>query len=272
MSIPRTNWHSAAIDAIQITLRDHSSLLEYHREYRLSGGSHRIDLLLIHKLSDVTIPHPIAAFFQKYNLFEIKGVASSVSINAYYKSIAYAALLISEDPSVPPYFRRDISLTFVSYRFPGKLIRYLTKECQKEVAKPSPGVYTVSKDIFPVQILVTKELPADTALYLRCLTNDLRDRELIDRLALDYADHQNDPVYENYMNQLINANLSPKGESPMCCEGIFKLYGTSSKEIAENAVAPIQEKLDKTTAELDAIQQQNAYLKLLLDQHGIAYS
>ncbi len=283
MRTPRVNWHSAAADAIQITLRDYDNLLEYRREYSLSRGAHRIDLLVIHKLLDVPIPHPIARQFAAYNLFEIKGISSSVTVTAYYKTIAYAALLIAENAASPPHFRRDISLTFVSHRFPRKLIRYLTEECQKKVANPFPGIYNVSEDIFPVQILVTQELPPDTALYLRCLTNKLQAKELIDRLALDYTQHQNELLYENYMDQLINANLSQEGGSAMCCEGIFKLYGTSSKEIAakaaREAVAPVLEELDRTSSELDRashelsdVKRQNSYLRQLLEQHGIAYN
>ncbi len=69
----------------------------------------------------------------------------------------------------------------------------------------------------------------------------------------------------------------------MCCEGIFKLYGTSSKEIAakaaREAVAPVLEELDRTSSELDRtshelsdVKRQNSYLRQLLEQHGIAYN
>ncbi len=62
----------------------------------------------------------------------------------------------------------------------------------------------------------------------------------------------------------------------MCCEGIFKLYGTSSKEIAakaaREAVAPVLEELDRASHELSDVKRQNSYLRQLLEQHGIAYN
>ncbi len=72
----------------------------------------------------------------------------------------------------------------------------------------------------------------------------------------------------------------------MCCEGIFKLYGTSSKEIAAKAVAPVKAELDRTSSELNRtsseldrtshelsdVKRQNSYLRQLLEQHGIAYN
>ena len=50
MTLHRTNWHEAAVCAIQIDLRDYAHMLEYHPEYTLSNNKNRIDLLVIRKL------------------------------------------------------------------------------------------------------------------------------------------------------------------------------------------------------------------------------
>ena len=52
MTLHRTNWHEAAVCAIQIDLRDYAHMLEYHPEYTLSNNKNRIDLLVIRKLLD----------------------------------------------------------------------------------------------------------------------------------------------------------------------------------------------------------------------------
>ena len=56
MTLHRTNWHEAAVCAIQIDLRDYAHMLEYHPEYTLSNNKNRIDLLVIRKLLDQPIP------------------------------------------------------------------------------------------------------------------------------------------------------------------------------------------------------------------------
>lgn len=84
---PRVNWHEAASCALQIELRDYSDLLEYLTEYILGKNSYRIDLLVIKKLTTQVIPKNIAHIFKTFNLFEIKGFGSSVSIDSYYKTI-----------------------------------------------------------------------------------------------------------------------------------------------------------------------------------------
>lgn len=43
----RTNWHEAAVCAIQIELRDYVDLLDFQPEYALGKNNYRIDLLVI---------------------------------------------------------------------------------------------------------------------------------------------------------------------------------------------------------------------------------
>ena len=76
MTLHRTNWHEAAVCAIQIDLRDYAHMLEYHPEYTLSNNKNRIDLLVIRKLLDQPILKSIGRLFKSYNLFEIKGICS----------------------------------------------------------------------------------------------------------------------------------------------------------------------------------------------------
>lgn len=226
----RTDWHTAAVCAIKITLREHAQYLQYYPEYQLSKNAYRIDLLVIRKTQDIAILHSLAHIFRSYNLFEIKGIHSSVNIHSYYKTIGYAALLIAKDAKEAPFTPNEISLSFLCHRRPLKLLRYLTRNCKKTVAKPSDGIYYIEGDIFPVQIIIVQELSSEETLYLRCLTNHLEDNRLIEQLANDYSRYQGQPDYEEYMNQLTNANLQAKGDTLMCGEWIFRLYGTSSKE------------------------------------------
>ena len=79
MTLHRTNWHEAAVCAIQIDLRDYAHMLEYHPEYTLSNNKNRIDLLVIRKLLDQPILKSIGRLFKSYNLFEIKGICSCLT-------------------------------------------------------------------------------------------------------------------------------------------------------------------------------------------------
>lgn len=236
---PRVNWHEAASCAFQIELKDYSEFLEYITEYILGKNNYRIDLLIIKKLTDQIIPKNIARIFSTFNLLEIKGIGSSVSINSYYKTIGYAGLLINQmgksglDSNRKQYSSLNVSLTFLSCHYPRKLMKHLRKERNLTVAKVYPGVYYINKETFTIQIIVTRELSPEDNLYLHCLTNKLQDTALANRLANDYKQHQEQDIYIKYMHQITTANNNKKGESAMVCEGILNLCGTSSKEIIE---------------------------------------
>lgn len=272
---PRVNWHEAATCAFQIELKNYSGLLEYITEYILGKNKYRIDLLIIKKLTDKNIPKNIALIFKTFNLLEIKGIGSSVSIDSYYKTIGYAGLLIDQTGSLNQYSALDVSLTLLSFCYPRKLMKHLRKERNLTVAKISPGIYHINKETFNAQIIVTKELPPEENLYLHCLTNKLLDVKLVNRLVDDYKNHQEQDIYIRYMHQLATANTKAKGESPMVCEGILNLCGTSSAEIIERTKKEDAEyylpKINQLSSQNESLSSQIDYLKSLLRQHNIPF-
>lgn len=278
-----TNWHEAAVCAIQIELKDYDHLLEYLTEYPLGKNSFRIDLLLIKKLSEQPIPKNIAKIFKTFNLFEIKGLGSSINTDCYYKTIGYASLLIDQMGRINQYINTDISLSFLCLRYPRRLMNHLKKKRELTVAKSSPGVYYIINEIFIIQIIVTRELSSEDNLYLHCMTGNLNDVKLINRLAEDYKIHQEQEIYVKYMHQLSNANIRSKGESTMVCEGLLNLFGTSEEEIVARTKAreadfylPKIEALTNENAQqssfIDELSSQVNYLKNLLTEHNIPFN
>ncbi|MBD5396516.1 MAG: hypothetical protein HDR71_20125 [Lachnospiraceae bacterium] len=269
---PRVNWHEAASCALQIELRDYSDLLEYLPEYILGKNSYRIDLLVIKKLTGQPIPKSIAHIFKTFNLFEIKGLGSSVSIDSYYKTIGYAGLLIAQSGSKNQYSRKDISLTFLSYHYPQRLMKHLLslqKEMNLTVENSSKGVYYINKETFTTQIIVTSKLPPEEYLYLRCLTDKLQDTKLVNQLTDDYKLHQEQDIYIRYMHQLTTANKKTKGDVLMVCEGLLNLFGTSSEEIIERTR---KEDAEYYLPKIDSLSSQIDYLKSLLKQNNIPFN
>ena len=147
-------------------------------------------------------------------------------------------------------------------------MKHLTMERKLTVAKVSPGVYHINKETFIAQIIVTKELPPEENLYLRCLTGKLIDTGLANRLADDYKLHQDQELYIRYLHQITTANTNAKGESSMVCEGLLNMFGTSSEEIIERTKKEADEYY---LPKIDQLSSQNTYLKSLLTQHGIPF-
>lgn len=273
----KTNWHEAACCAVQIELRDYADMLEFKTEHVIGQNKYRIDLLVIKKIREQVIPKNIARLFKSFNLFEVKGIGSSVNTDSYYKTIGYAGLFINQTGETNQYTGVDVTLTFLCHHYPRKLMRHLKKERHLVIEKTSAGVYHIIKETFDTQIIVTQELPPNENLYLRCLTSRLRDTELLGLLADDYKNHRNQITYVKYLHQLTNANTNMKGESsmnssaeePLICEGLFNLFGTSSEEVIERAK---KEEREYYLPKINSLNKENEYLKELLKQNNIPFN
>lgn len=278
----RVNWHEAAACAVEIELRDFTDLLQFLPEYLLGKNNYRIDLLVIKKLSEQPVPKNIAHIFKKYNLFEFKGMHSSVTVRSYYKTIGYAGLLIDQISDTEPCTSLSVSISLLAFHYPVKLMKHLQKERNLTVEKSSAGIYYIGKETFEIQIIVVQELPSEENLYLYCLSDRLQDTYLVNRLADDYNRHAGQQVYADYLQQLTNATTL-KGDSQMVvCEGLLNMFGTSSEEIIAKAKAESDEyylpKIDELTASNEALvssneylSSQNNYLKNLLRKNNISF-
>ena len=274
--LPRVDWHEAASCALQIELKDYAQHLEYAAEYILGKNNYRIDLLIVKKLSDIIIPKDIARIFRSFNLFEIKGHGSSVTTDTYYKTIGYAGLFIDQTGSRNQYSALDISLSFLSLRYPRRLITHLCRDRKLDVAKVSPGVYYINKETFITQIIVTSELSGTDYLYLRCLTDNLQDDSLAKRLVDDFSIHQKNETYVRYMYQINTANLKQrKGDLPMVSEGTLKICEMISDYLIartqDEDEAYYQPQINALTSQNGILSSQVDYLKSLLRQHNIPF-
>jgi hypothetical protein len=81
----------------------------------------RIDIIIIKKLKDIQLTKNIATIFRIYNLVEYKSPTDYLSIADFYKVYGYACLYMSlNEVSIS-----DLTITFVTSRYPRKLITHL---------------------------------------------------------------------------------------------------------------------------------------------------
>lgn len=283
-----TNWHEAAVCAVQIDLQEYAHLLQFLSEYILGKNNYRIDMLIVKKLCTEIIPKNIAYIFKTYNLFEIKGIGSCISTDSYYKTIGYAGLFINQTGKRNQYTALDVSLSFLSFHYPKRLMKHLQKDRKIIVEKFSNGVYHIINETFNIQIIVTKELCPEENLYLYCLTDHLDNARLIKRLVDDYQHHQEQDIYIRYMNQLTNANSNTKGRSPMFEEMMKRArieaesYYTTHYATLLDTLNDKIEQLSSSNEQLSSSNEQLSssveqlvaqinYLKNLLNQHNIQF-
>ena len=162
-------WHPAFVEAIKLELEAYGDSLEFFPEYQLTSEPLRIDCVVIKKTKDVVIKKNIAAIFRDVNLLEYKSPDDYVSIEDFYKVYAYACLYASFK-KVPI---TSLTITFIESHFPREPLTHFLHVRKYKVEKKVPGIYTISGDVLPIQIIDNRQLSADENLWLKGLSNRL---------------------------------------------------------------------------------------------------
>ena len=92
------------------------------------------------------------------------------------------------------------------------------------IEKTTDGVYDIHINILPVQLIILPQLSPDEYLWLRCLTSHLTPDTPLGALADAYRPHQDNPLYQNFMNAVIRASRSSKGDELLMCEALYELF------------------------------------------------
>jgi hypothetical protein len=160
---------AAFVEAIKVELEQYAGVLQYISEYQLTMKPLQIDVVIIKKPKEVVITKNIGAIFKAENLVEYKSPEDYVSVWDFYKVYGYACFYASKN-EVPI---TDLTLTFVESRYPRDLIAHLEAVKNYTVEETQPGIYTVSGDTIPIQIINSAQLSEKENLWLKDLSGSL---------------------------------------------------------------------------------------------------
>ncbi len=167
-------WHPAFCSAVELELREYKKYLTYEREHNLGKMPLKIDLLIIKKKPDIVIRNDIADFFLGNNIFEYKSPGDDLNAGTFYKALSYACLYKSEAAGAADILDADTTVSIVREEKPVKLMEQLSEKYS--VTKKKEGIYRIDGIIFPMQILVTKELDRESHIWITSLTRTLNRR------------------------------------------------------------------------------------------------
>jgi len=168
------HWHPAFVEALQKELEAYQDSLEFYPEFQLTTEPLRIDCVVIKKKKDVQIKKNIAAIFRTWNLLEYKSPDDYISVDDFYKVYGYACLYASLE-KVPI---TDLTITFVESRYPEKLLDHLKNVRGYSVEETGRGIYNISGDILPIQMIDSRHLSEEENRWLKNLSNRLGVTEL----------------------------------------------------------------------------------------------
>ena len=232
----RLQWHPAFYASMQIELAEERENLIFENEHQLGTKPKEIDVLIVKKESSVPVRKNIGRIFRKHNIIEYKSPADSLRVDDYYKVYGYACFYKSDTEEGDSISITEITLTFVSSRYPRTLARHLQEVRGYTVEKREDGIYIVGGDIFPIQLIVTKELSQKENLWLHGLTDDMEDVQEAKELVLDYENHRKSMLYESVMDIIVRANYQKFEEVSGMCKALEELMQPYIREQVEAGI------------------------------------
>lgn len=258
MEKKRLQWHPVFFAGLQIELQDESENLIFENEHQLGTKPKEIDVLIIKKESGVPIKKNIGKIFRKYNIVEYKSPKCYLSIDDFYKALAYAYLYKADAGEQDSIDIKEITITLVSGRYPKKLIRHFETIWGYQIKEQERGIYYIGKgeekDILPIQLIVTAKLEERENLWLRSLSNKLRSREEMEYLVKEYQKNKDNKLYESVMDIIVRVNYGEFQEvKSVMCKALEELMEdviqAREKEAAEKAAVEATAKVTERVTE-----------------------
>lgn len=96
--------------------------------------------------------------------------------------------------------------------------------------KMEEGIYYVTGSKIPIQVIVTEQLSKKKNLWLRSLTDRIKDKEDMKRLLNEYREKQKNPLYESVMQMIVRANEEKFREADCMCEALNRIIQDQIEE------------------------------------------
>lgn len=222
-------WHPANYAGLQIEFEDEKKYLSFEDEHQLGTKPMAIDILIIKNTEGYKVKKNIGRIFRKYNIIEYKSPDDYLSIDDFYKVYGYTCFYKADTPTVNQIEVNELTITFISRKYPRKLLRHLELERGFAIQKIESGIYYIVGDAIPIQFIVANKLSQAENLWLKGLTNQLHNYELTAALTKDYYEHKQNTLYESVMDIIMRANKKQFEEANNMCEAmkefIWEHYG-----------------------------------------------
>ena len=234
-------WHPAFFAEIQIELQEDAEHLIFENEHQLGTKPKEIDVLIIKKDKGRVIRKNIGRIFRQHNIVEYKSPLDYLSIDDFYKVYGYTCFYKSDTSQMDSIPIEELTITLVTGKYPRKLMHHLKTTLRYQVKKAESGIYYVTGDKIPIQIIVTKELTEAENLWLKSLTNELEQNETAEKLLEEYSKNQANALYRSVMELIVRANKQKFEEVKGMCDALRELM---KDEIDAEVKKQVQEKIN----------------------------
>ena len=192
----RTYWHPAFCGATEWELKQNRDDLSFDPDHTLSQTPIQMDMLVIKKNPSAVIENEIGKLFKQHNVFEFKGSGAGLSIDEYYKTIAYGCHYKSLGKYVDEIPAEELTLTMMREAYPRELFKMLEVSGVVITEKYKGIYYLTGKVLFDTQVIVTGQVDGKKHPGLKILSRNAKEDDIRAFLqdtkqAKDPADYQN---------------------------------------------------------------------------------
>ena len=230
MTDGKLQGHPGFSAALRVELEEELDELCIEDEHMLSKKPMQIDVLVVKKKGEQPIQKNIGRIFRKHNIIEYKSPEDYLSINDFYKVYGYTCFYQSETKRVREIPPEEITITFICNHYPQKLLEHLKKFKGIEVKKQEAGIYYLSGDSFPIQLVIVKELSKEENYWLQNLRCNLKIGEEIQKVVRRYEQVKHKAYYSDVMNLIVRANQKQMEEKKNMCEALNELFAEELRE------------------------------------------
>ncbi len=125
---------------------------------------------------------------------------------------------------------KDMTITFVCSHYPEKMMRHLKEVRKIQAERYVEGIYYLTGDPIPMQILIVPELSPKENYWIHNLRTDLKAGEEIRHLMERYERNKSLKDYEAVMDLITRANWEQMEEEKKMCDALKELFADELKE------------------------------------------
>ena len=156
-----------------MSMKEISEYLEFDSEHLLSKKPMQIDVLIKNE-KHVKIQKNIGRIFRQYNIIEYKSPEDNLDIDDFYKVYAYACIYKADTEKIDLIPAAELTITFVCYHYPRAMLDKLQRDRGIMAEKIESGIYYLTGDAIPVQLIIVPALSKNNNYWLNNLRNDLK--------------------------------------------------------------------------------------------------
>ncbi|RHS80757.1 hypothetical protein DW928_07045 [Firmicutes bacterium AM43-11BH] len=145
---------------------------------------------------------------------------------------------------IPP---DELTITFICNHFPRRMVQHLKEFRGLNISHVEAGIYYITGDAFPMQLLVTRELDPKENLWLQSLRNNMSKPEEIEVLLKEYEAKKSSKLYQAAMEVITRANWDAVKEvKKTMCEALKELMAEEFQEQEELVTKRVTEEFIRT--------------------------